>query len=83
MIHVAISLPDDVGATLEGRARDEGFADLADYLRALAEADARDETVVQVSPEVAALLEEADKSGYVPYNFEEIMAEARAEFDAQ
>ena len=83
MIHVAITLPDDVGAALELRARDEGFAGLADYLRALAEADVGGEQVVHVSPEVATALEEADRSGYVRYDFDEIVAEARAQFNAQ
>jgi hypothetical protein len=77
MIHVAITLPDDVGATLEGRARDEGFADLSDYLRALAEAEAEGSATWEPTPEVAAALSEAAVSGDSPHTFDEIIANAK------
>lgn len=80
VIHVAFSLADDIGATLADRARAEGFVDLSEYLRSLAEADARGEQVWQVSPEIARALEEGERSGYVPYDPDRIFAEARARF---
>lgn len=77
MIHVAVSLPDEVGAALEVRARDEGFPDLADYLRALAEAEADDETAWEPTPAVAAALAKAEVAGDSPHTFDEIIAIAK------
>lgn len=77
MIHVAFSLPDDVGATLEVRARDGGFEDLADYLRSLAEAEASCDLEWEVTPEIARALEEAETAGDSPHTFDEIIAAAK------
>ena len=75
MMHVAISLTDEVGAALEVRARDEGYADVAGYLRALAEAESV--ATWQPTREVMAALREAESAGDSPHTFDEIIAEAK------
>lgn len=82
MIHVSFSVREDVEASLDARVVDRGYSDLADYLRALVEADA-DAEGWEMTPEIAAAIEEGERSGFAPYDFEEIMAEARREFPGQ
>ena len=77
MMHVAVSLPDDIGAAIKLRARNEGFADLADYLRALAEAEAEGEAAWEPKPEVAAAMAEAEIAEDSPHTFDEIIANAK------
>lgn len=52
-------------------------------LSAFIESAVAEEEVFEVTPEIAAALEEGERSGYVPYDFEKIMAEAKRQFRAE
>ena len=76
MINVSISLPDDVETALAARVKQGGYADLADYVRALIESDVSEDDW-EMTPELAEALEEGERSGISPYSFDEIIANAK------
>lgn len=77
MINVSITLPDDVESALTARVTEGGYTDLADYVRALIESDMGVEDDWEMTPELAAALEEGERSGISPYSFDEIIANAK------
>lgn len=82
MINVSITLPDDVESALTARVTEGGYTDLADYVRALIESDMGVEDDWEMTPELAAALEEGEHSGISDRTFDEIFAEARARYHA-
>ena len=83
MIHVAISLSDDVEAALKARVREGGYSDIADYVRALIETDVAPGNSWEVTPEIAAAIDEGERSGISSRSLDEIFAEARSQFSAE
>ena len=72
----SISLPDDVRADLDAAANAGGYANSTDLIRdLLADYQAR-------RNQLADLLEEGERSGFVEYSMQDILAEARARYDA-
>lgn len=84
MIHVTLSLPPDVESAVAERVRKGGYADLAEYLAVMLTRDvAVDDESWQMTPELAALLEEGERSGISPRSLDEIFADARQQFVAE
>ncbi len=77
MINVSISLPDDVESFLPVRVKQGGYADLADYVRALIESDVGIDDDWEMTPQLAEALEHGMRSGISPYSFDEIIANAK------
>lgn len=84
MIHVTLSLPADVESAVAERVRQGGYADLAEYLEAMLtwEVAVEDEPLV-MTEELAALLEEGERSGISTRSVDEIFADARRQYDAE
>lgn len=80
MTKISFNLPDELKEGLEGRVREGPYPDVEAYLRDLIRADLAQHDSWQMTPELEALLAEGEASGYLPYDFESIVAEARAKF---
>ena len=81
MITIKLDLSDGLQRELEARLREGAYANIEDYVRDLIASDlSDDEDSWEMTPELAAALAEGEASGFVPYDFESIVAEARARF---
>lgn len=65
---------------VEAHVRDGRYADVSDYIRDLILADLGPEGDWEVTPELAAAIEEGEASGYVSFDPVSILNEARAKF---
>ena len=79
MIHVSIPLSDDIAFALDAKVRGSGHADRVDYLRTVIEDHLSVVADWEMTPELAAALEEGERSGVSPYSFDEIIAKAKRE----
>ena len=77
---VSISLPDGMKARVEARVRDGLYTDIGEYVRDLIRADLDAEGDWEITPEIAAAIDEGEASGFVRYSRESILNEARAKY---
>ena len=82
MITVNLNLSEGMQRELDLRMRDGTYATVEDYVRDLIEADLADDAW-EITPEIAAAIDEAEASGFEPYDRESILAEARAKFHGE
>lgn len=80
MINVSITLPDDIESALADRVREGGYTDLNAYVAALIESDVGVDDRWEMTPELAAALEEGERSGISDRTLDEIFAEARSRY---
>ena len=83
MATLSITLPDAMKRLVEARVQSGLYADTSDYVRDLIRADLTGEGDWEVTDELAAAIEEGERSGISDRTFEEIVAEARAKFAAE
>jgi len=82
MATIQLQLPDEMQASLEARAHDCAFADVADYLRDLIRSDLEREEGWEMTPELAAALAEGDASGDDGRSVADIIADGRKRWTA-
>ncbi len=83
MATMNISLPDEMKAVVESRVGAGAYANVSDYVRALIRADITGEGHWEIDDQMSAAIDVGEASGYTPYSFKDIIAEARARFDAK
>jgi Arc/MetJ-type ribon-helix-helix transcriptional regulator len=82
MAMIQLHLSDQMKTDLEARARDCDFADVADYVRTLIQADIHRGESWEMTREIAAALAEGEASGEDSRTVQEIFAEARKRWTA-
>lgn len=80
MATMNISLPDEMKAHVEARVKTGHYANVSDYVRDLIRDDLARDSDWQITPALAAAIEEGEASGYSDKTIEQIFAEARAKY---
>jgi len=75
MATIRFEISEEMRAGLEARASESDYADVADYLRDLIQADLEDSW--EMTPELAAALAEGEASGIDSRSIEDIIADGR------
>lgn len=83
MATMNISLPDEMKILVESRVKSGLYANVSDYVRDLIRNDLAGDGDWQITPEIAAAIDEGEASGYSDRSFDEIVAEARAKYAAR
>jgi Arc/MetJ-type ribon-helix-helix transcriptional regulator len=80
MTVISFHISDELKHGVEARIREGAYPDIEAYLSDLIRADLEQGERWEMTPELAAALEAGEASGYKPYDFPSIVAEARAKF---
>lgn len=80
MATLQISVPDEMKMLVEARVRDGLYADASDYVRNLIRSDLGREGDWELTPELLAAIEEGEASGYIEFDRETFLKDAREGF---